>query len=69
MTLGKIRYYIAASCLILGCSGLPAAIVIWCITEVIPLKGKPLYITFVSAYGIIAFFGLRYYIPRLRGFV
>ncbi len=67
MTLENIRYYFSVTCLVLGCSGLPAAVVVWCITEVIPLEGKHLYIAYLTTYAIIVFFGLRFYIPRLRG--
>jgi hypothetical protein len=68
MTLEDLRYHIAVTSLVLGCSGLPTAIIVLCITEFIPLDGKPLYITFFTIYATLVFFGLRFYIPRLRGY-
>ena len=68
VTLEAIRYHFSVTCLVMGCSGLPAAIVVLCIAEIIPLEGEHRLITFLTAYAIIVVFGLRYYIPRLRGF-
>lgn len=67
LTLENLRYNLAVTCLVLGCSGLPAAIVVLCITQIIPLEGKHLNITYLIIYVTIAIFGLRFYIPRLRG--
>ncbi|KAA0969278.1 hypothetical protein FQ185_18555 [Pseudomonas sp. ANT_H12B] len=67
MNLENIRYHLAVTCLVLGCSGLPAAIVVWCITQIVPLEGKHLKITYLITYVTIAIFGLRFYIPKLRG--
>lgn len=67
ITLEDIRYYFCVSCLVLGCCGLPTAVIILCLTEVVPLEGQHLYIVYSVTYVTLAFFGLRFYIPRLRG--
>ena len=67
MTLENIRYHLSVTCLVLGCCGLPAGVVVWCITEIVPLEGKYLYIAYSVTYVTLVFFGLRFYIPRLRG--
>lgn len=67
VALETIRYHLAVTLLVLGCSGLPTGVVVYGITEIIPLEGKPLLIAYLTTYTIIVFFGLRYYIPRLRG--
>jgi hypothetical protein len=67
MSLENIRYYCSVTCLVLGCSGLPAGAIVWCITEFVPLEGRPLNIAYLVTYAILVFFGLRFYIPRMRG--
>jgi uncharacterized membrane protein (UPF0136 family) len=67
MTFEDVRYYISVACLVLGCSGLPTGIIVWCITEVIPLDGWGLNVAYLITYLILVFFGLRFYIPRMRG--
>jgi len=67
MSFENIRYYLSVSCLVLGCSGLPTGVIVWCITEIIPLEGKPLKVAYLVTYTILVFFGLRFYIPRMRG--
>jgi hypothetical protein len=41
--------------------------VVWAITEIIPLEGRALNIAYIATYIPIALFGLRLYIPKLRG--
>jgi hypothetical protein len=67
MLLENIRYYFSVTCLVLGCSGLPTGIVVWGITEIVPLEGRSLDIAYLVTYVVLVFFGLRFYIPRMRG--
>lgn len=67
MLLEKIRYHLAVTLLVLGSSGLPAAIIGWGITEILPLDRKKMDILYLTIYVIIVIFGLRFYIPRMRG--
>ena len=68
MNLENIRYHIAVTLLVLGGSIPVMGMVVWAITEIFPLKGKVLKITYLATYVPIVLFGLRFYIPRLRGF-
>lgn len=67
MNLENIRYYLAVTCLVLGCSIPIMGAVVWTITEVIPLEGHALNIAYIATYIPIVLLGLRFYIPRLRG--
>ena len=67
MTFENIRYHLSVICLVMGCSGLPTGAIVWCITEIIPLEGRYLNFTYFITYVTLVFFGLRYYMPRLRG--
>ncbi len=67
MKFENIRYYLSVTCLVLGCSIPVMGAVVWVITEVIPLEGRALKIAYIATYIPIALFGLRFYIPRLRG--
>lgn len=67
MTLENIRYHISVTLLVLGCCGLPTGAIVWCITEIIPLEGTHLDIAYLVTYMILVVFGLRFYIPRMRG--
>jgi hypothetical protein len=67
MSLENIRYYLCVTCLVLGSSGLPAGIIGWGITELIPLDRKNMDMLYLTIYVIIVIFGLRIYIPRMRG--
>ncbi|QHD00198.1 hypothetical protein PspS04_07350 [Pseudomonas sp. S04] len=68
MNLENIRYHIAVTLLVLGCSGLPTGFIVFCITEVIHIDEEHLNTAYLVTYVILVFFGLRFYIPRLRGF-
>jgi hypothetical protein len=68
MNLENIRYHIAVTLLVLGCSIPVMGMVVWVITEIIPLEGQDLKIAYLATYATIVLFGLRFYIPRLRGF-
>lgn len=67
MSLENIRYYLAVTCLVSGCSIPIMGAVVWTITEIIPLEGRNLNIAYLATYASIVLFGLRFYIPRLRG--
>ena len=67
MNLENIRYHIAVTLLVLGCSIPIMGIVVWIITEMIPLEGRALKIAYITTYVAIVLFGLRFYIPRMRG--
>jgi hypothetical protein len=68
MNLENIRYHIAVTLLVLGCSGLPALFIVFCIRQVLHIDEEHLRIAYLITYIIVVFFGLRFYIPRLRGF-
>lgn len=67
MTLENIRYHLSVTFLVLGTCGLPTGAIVWCITEVVPLAGRSLNIAYLITYVTLVFFGLRFYLPRLRG--
>ena len=68
MNLENIRYHIAVTLLVLGCSIPIMGMVVWVITEITPLEGRALSIVYLATYLLIILFGLRFYIPRLRNF-
>jgi hypothetical protein len=67
MNLENIRYHLAVTCLVLACSIPIMGAVVWLITEFFPLKGCSLNIAYVATYIPIALLGLKFYLPRLRG--
>jgi len=67
MSFENIRYHLAVTCLVLGCSIPIMGAVVWVITEAIPLEGRALNITYIATYIPIALFGLRFYTTKLRG--
>ncbi len=67
MTLENIRYHISVTLLVLGCCGLPTGAIVWCLTEIVPLQGTHLNIAYAVTYVTLVFFGLRFYLPRMRG--
>jgi hypothetical protein len=67
MNLENIRYHIAVTFMVLGCSGLPAGLIVFCIREVIDIDEKNLDAAYLTTYAIVVFFGLVFYIPRMRG--
>lgn len=67
MNLENIRYHIAVTLMVLGCSGLPSALAVWGITNFVHISDKYLDGAYITAYVIFVFFGLRFYIPRMRG--
>lgn len=66
MNLENIRYYIAVTLLVLGCSGLPSALIVFSIRKIIHIDEKYLDAAYLAAYVIVVFFGLIFYIPRMR---
>ena len=67
MNLENIRYYIAVTLMVLGCSGLPSGLIVYGIRKIIRIDEKHLDIAYLATYAIIVFFGLVFYIPRMRG--
>jgi hypothetical protein len=67
MNLENIRYYIAVTLMVLGCSGLPSGLIVYGIRKIIRIDEKYLDIAYLATYAIIVFFGLVFYIPRMRG--
>ncbi len=65
--LEKIRYYLAATLLVLGCSGLPSGLIVFGIRKIIHIDEQHLNKAYLASYVIVVFFGLRIYIPRMRG--
>jgi len=67
MNFENIRYHVAVTCLILGSSGLPAGLTVWGITNFVHINDKYLDAAYLTTYIIFVYFGLRFYIPRMRG--
>ena len=67
MNLENIRCHIAVTLLVLGCSIPVMGMVVWVITEIIPLEDRALKIAYLTTYVFIVLLGLRFYIPRMRG--
>jgi hypothetical protein len=67
MNLENIRYHIAVTLLVLGSSGLPAALTVWGVTSFVHISGKYLDAAYLTTYVIFVCFGLWFYIPRMRG--
>ncbi|MNP13920.1 hypothetical protein D3C76_1062220 [compost metagenome] len=53
--------------MVLGCSGLPAGIIVYGIRKAIHIDGKHLNTAYLVTYAIVVFFGLIFYVPRMRG--
>lgn len=66
MIFEKIRYYIAITLLVLGCSGLPSGLIVFGIRKIIHIDEQYLNKAYWASYAIVVFFGLRIYIPRMR---
>ena len=69
MNLENIRYHIAVTLMVLGCSGLPAGVIVFCITKVIHIDKEHLNTAHLASYVILVLLGLRLYIPRMRGII
>jgi hypothetical protein len=67
MSLENIRYHIAVTLLVLGCSGLPTGVIVFGIRKLIHIDENHLDTAYLITYIIIVIFGLRFYIPRMRG--
>jgi len=67
MLLEKIRYHLAVTLLVLGCSGLPSGLIVFGIRKIIHIDEKYLNKAYLASYAIVVFFGLIIYIPRMRG--
>lgn len=61
-----IRYLVSLGLAIAACSLGYTIIIMWRITEFIPLEGKPYWVVGGILYLIIVTLGLRFYIPRMR---
>jgi len=69
MNYENIRYYTSVTLLVFACSVLPAGLIALGITKLIDLNEKHRHIAFISTYTIMVFWGLRFYIPRMRGII
>ncbi|MNN90475.1 hypothetical protein D3C81_2084290 [compost metagenome] len=67
MNLENIRYHIAVTLMVLGCSGLPSGIIVFCLRKVIHISEEYLDATYIVTYVVLVIFGLRFYMPRMRG--
>jgi len=67
MIFENIRYHIAVTFLVLGCSIPIMGMVVWAITEIIPLEGRALKIAYLITYVPIVLVGICLYVPKLRG--
>ncbi|ALI04941.1 MULTISPECIES: hypothetical protein [Pseudomonas] len=66
MNFSNARYYIWIGSLIFGSAGLYTLIIVGGVKQVVPLEGVYLRGAYIAIYVVISFFGLRFYIPRLR---
>lgn len=69
MNLENIRHHLMVSLLVFGCAIFYTLLIVWVLKKIIPLDGVILKFIYVVVYFSIVFFGLRFYIPRLRGIV
>ena len=69
MNLENIRHYLMVSLLVFGCAIFYTLLVVWALKKIIPMDGAVLKIVYVAVYVGIVFFGVRLYVPRLRGIV
>jgi hypothetical protein len=67
MNLENIRYHIAVTLMVLGCSGLPAGVIVFGITKAIHIDEEHLNTAYLASYIILVLLGLRLYTPRMRG--
>jgi hypothetical protein len=69
MNIESIRYYISVTLLVLGCSGLPAGIIVFGIKKIIHIDENHLDAVYLVTYIILVIVGLKLYIPRMRGVI
>lgn len=67
MNLKNIRYYIAVTLLVLIGAAPPSGLIIFSIKKAININEKHLNTTYLAIYATVVFFGLVFYIPRMRG--
>ena len=67
MNLGKIRYYVSVTLLVLGCSGLPSGLIVFGIRQIFHIDERYLNKAYLASYTIVVIFGLIIYIPRMHG--
>lgn len=68
MHLENFRHYLMVSLLVFGCAIFYTLLIVWALKNN-ALDGVVLKFAYVAVYIRIVFFGLRFYIPRLRGIV
>lgn len=69
MNIENIRYHIAVTFMVLGCSGLPTGIIVFGTRKVIYIDESNLDIAYLITYIILVICGLKIYIPRMRGVI
>lgn len=69
MNLENIRYYVALSCLVFGCSIPYTLLIVWPMRVMIPLEGMYLRAAYIITYVIVAYLGFVFYRKRLRGVI
>jgi hypothetical protein len=65
----NIRYYTSVILLVFACAVLPASFIALGITKLFELNEKYRHIVFFATYALIVFWGVRFYIPRMRGVI
>lgn len=66
MGLRNIRYYIWVCSLIFGSAGFYTVVIVGGVNQLISIDGNYLRAVYISTYVVFSFFGLFFYIPRLR---
>jgi hypothetical protein len=67
MNLENIRYYIAATLLVFIGAAPPSGLIIFTVKKAIEIDERHLNTTYLAIYATVVFFGLIFYIPRMRG--
>lgn len=69
MNYENIRYHLAVAFMVCGSSIFYTLLLVWLFLKLVPVEGWGLNILYVFVYVLLCYFGLRFYIPRLRGMV
>jgi hypothetical protein len=69
MNFENIRYYTSVILLVFACAVLPTSFIALGITKLFDTDEKYRHLVFFAPYTIIVFWGLRFYIPRMRGVI
>lgn len=69
MSYENIRYHLAVAFMVCGSSIFYTLLLVWLLLKLVSVEGWELKILYVLVYVLFCFFGLHFYIPRLRKLV